>query len=212
MKRLILVALLLSAGCVSVRLENSLPPKIRAWYDEHYFIMEYQVPAEVDRKCPTERFYFLKLTPDLREKYIELFWQMREIGMKEEYDLRLEVCRKWFKGEGINPLRTDQGQVMLLCGQPDYVEFRDQNGELYMEGNEEWEYLGPGERRFQIWKYWFGQGIWQQLIDIRFEWLGSKKWQVEREYSQVQQMFFDHWKWRTAPTEDGWRLWHGVEQ
>jgi GWxTD domain-containing protein len=204
MKRLILVALLLSTGCVSMRLENNLPPKIRAFYDEHYFIMEYKVPADIDRKCPTEREYFLKLSPTLQEKYIELFWKIREIGMKEEYDLRLEVANKWFKGEGMDGYKTDRGRIMLICGQPDH-EFWYLDDELYLGGGEEWIDLTQHKITL-VWKYWWGSGL-ASLIELWFYYDNNRRWKFIEPMDKEIQDFMYYWRWRTAPTKDGWRLW-----
>lgn len=191
-------------ACMTISLEKKLPKEIRNWYDLHSVYMDTQVPKEIDAKKPTEKMYFLRMTDQQRRKYINLFWEIREIGAKEEFQLRYRIAQAVFK-EGRQGWQTDRGWLMLLCGQPDYVEYRDENGQPYMEGNEEWTNLGEGERCFQIWRYWTPRGT--DLIDFVFEWKITGTWELRPYYDGRLINFINYWKWRMAPVDEGWELW-----
>ena len=210
MKRLIwglAAGILLLIVCSTLRLERGLSPEFKLFYDQHKVIMEYKVPHYIDQKKPEERSYFLKLPPDKQRQYIKLFWEIREIGMEEEYKIRLGVVKKWFRFEGIDPWHTDLGRTMLLCGQPFDEQYRDQNGNPYNEGEELWnEARQAGKRWFRHWLYWHGQGFFQQVITITFEWDGLR-WRYMQSADTLIQRFVEYWKFRMAPTDEGWELW-----
>jgi GWxTD domain-containing protein len=199
------IAMTLSS-CSLYYLESHLDPAIRTWYEQHYIIMEYPIPKDLGNG--TERTYFLRLPRELQGLYISKFWDIREIGTKEEYDLRIRVATKFFRGEGIDPWQTDLGRIMLLIGQPFDEQFRDERGTLYQEGEEQWGYARQeGRRWFRLWLYWWGEGFFQQIMTLYFEWDGIDRWCFMEPTDTLRREFMMYWRWRMAPTPEGWDLW-----
>lgn len=210
-KRWITVLVILSISalitCVTLKLERGLPNDIKAWYDLHQVIMDSYPPKPLDMIQRSERKMFLTLPVEKQRQYIQMFWTVREEGLQEEYKLRLQIAAKWFRGEGIPGHLTDRGRAMLLFGQPNYMEFRDQNGQLYNEGEERWGYAKRGGYRwFQIWIYWHGQGFFQRLIRHYFEYDSRDCWRDIPNDDYEYRQFVDYWRWRMGPTEDGWKI------
>jgi GWxTD domain-containing protein len=202
------VICLLCVSCAALRLERRLPPKLKAWYKHHSVIMEYRVSKEIDAKKPMERDYWLRLPNGFKMKYMEMFWEMRETGMEEEYKHRQEVANTCFRGEGVDGEYTDRGRIMLLCGQPDYQDFRDERGDLYQEGEEKWGYAKQeGKRWFQYWGYWHGFGFFQNLRWIVFEYDALERWRYVPSTESLDMEFLEYWRFRMAPTPEGWQLW-----
>jgi len=198
------------SSCSLYNLERKLNPGIRAWYEKHWVIMEYPIPKDMGKG--SERGYFLRLPVERQILYISKFWDMREIGMEEEYRYRLAVCAGMFRGEGIDTWMTERGRVMLLYGPPFDEQHRNERGELYNEGEEGWGYARQeGRRWFKHWFYWHGAGFWQQLIILKFEWDGIDKWRYIEESDWEHRSFKQYWQWRMAPTPEGWKLWQEVK-
>lgn len=195
--------LLLIICCATFRLERRLGKDIRVFYDKHNILMDTYPPKEVWESKRTERLIFLNLTPEQQKEYIKIFWEIREIGMDEEYKTRLEVANKWFGNEGIDGYKTKRGKVMLLCGQPDYLEYMDSTGNFYQEGEEAWS-SGENKTYYQVWLYWFGTGFWQQVIKIQFRYTSTGSWDYEESTDPEIMRFFAFCRWKTGPTPDGW--------
>lgn len=207
-----LAGLILLVACGTIRLERHLPKDVKEFYDKHWVIMEAKVPKEVDPKAPTERAWFVRLLPDRQREYIESFWAIREIGMDEEYALRLKVCETWFRGEGIDAWQTERAQALLLCGQPFDERHMDENGVYYNEGEEQWNYAKqPGRHWYKVWYYWHGFGFFQQIIPLSFEWDGLGRWRALPLFDEQQRRFVEYWRWRMAPTPEGWQEWLAKE-
>lgn len=205
MKRLILVAIILLMACVELQLERKMPQDIRNWYEQHWIIMEYPVPKDLGGQL--ERLYFLRLSVDLQRKYIQNFWTLRDIVAKDEYALRMSVVMRWFRSEGIDPWNTDVGRVLLLCGQPDYEDKYDEEGMAVMGDDEEW--LAPDVIRYWVWKYWWGDSFFSSLISLRFLWRNGK-WVYLESMEARDRDFIQYWRWKMAPTEEGWELWRTI--
>ena len=200
--------ILLLIVCSTLKMERGLSPTHKKFYDHVWLIMETRVPKDIDPKQPYERVYFLKLTPEQKDKYIKLFWEMREVDAEKEYQFRTELATKAFRGEGIDGEKTDRGFILLLCGQPDYLECVDQNGDYYNAGEEEWGYAEQAERRwFQKWIYWYGQGFFRQLVPVWFEYDKTRTWHYIPSTDSQQKSFIDYCRWRLGPTPEGWDLW-----
>jgi GWxTD domain-containing protein len=189
-------------------LERHLDTQEKQWYDQHWVIMEYPVPKEISANQETERSYFLHLTPDLQRKYIEYFWTIRDQidFTREEFVSRIDIANKWFRGEGLDGYLTDRGKIMLLCGQPDWLEFRDSRGNTYIEGDEQWFY-NRNNKYYQQWIYWYGVGFWQQLIRLTFVYDEISGWHYLESTDTIIQGFIQYHRWKTAPTKEGWELW-----
>jgi GWxTD domain-containing protein len=188
-----------------LQLERGLDKETQDWYAQHRFIMEYNVPKDLGGK--SEREYFLRLSSESKNKYMKSFWDIREIGMQEEWSLRMSVVKRWFRGEGIDPWNTDMGRIMLLLGQPFEEQFRDQYGNPYLEGAQEWMRERETIIYYRIWLYWHGSGFFQQIYYVRFRWDGINSWRYIDNTDAMYQNFITYWKWRMAPTPDGWELW-----
>ena len=207
-KYIVGVLVLLLSACFLNTLYKGLTKAQKQWYEHHYLLMEYPVPPEVSPKKPSELSYFAKLSPEHKDLYIRMFWKIREIGMEDEYKLRLKVANILFRGEGVDGEKTDRGRVLLVLGQPDYQEFRDQYGNLYNEGEERWGYARQrGNRFFQLWGYWHGVGFFQHIIWVIFEFDDAERWRYRPTNDSLEREFFQYWRWRMAPTPDGWKEW-----
>jgi GWxTD domain-containing protein len=168
--------------------------------------MQLPVPKDIDKKQPIEAHYFLKLTPRLQKLYIENFWQMREVTAKEEFVRRIQIANYWFKDEGILGWRTWRGRLLLMMGQPDYIEFRDKTGRTYLEGQEQWE--SEKTQFFQIWRYWNPRGFFGDLVDFVFQMQPDGRWMLRDVFNDFLHLkTFERKQQEMAPTDDGWAIW-----
>jgi GWxTD domain-containing protein len=203
MKKALLLLVVFLAGCATFRFERKLPPDLREWYSQHFMLMETKAPAQLDSKQPTEKVFFLRLPDALKKEYIAMFWKIREDTAEAEFKNRVAIAAEAFKAEGVEGWRTDRGKLMLLCGQPDYVDRVDASGQLEMAGNEEW--LSDAQGHYQQWTYWLGSGLHSQTIRFYFKFQQPNTWRLAAIYDSDQRRLFEYWRFRMGPTEDGWK-------
>ena len=199
---LIGVLVVILSACATWRLERALSSDVAKWYDQHRHIMQYRVPDRIAKK-QTEMDYFLHLTPALQRFYIKQFWGIRFPNAEEDFKTRIKLANAAFRNEGQDGWRTDRGILLLMCGQPDYIDFFTSDGQVCFENNADWE----TDEIQQIWRYWLGAGL-TQLIEFRFIWsYRDKVWRLDKVYSLDQLQFIQYQQSLMAPTEDGWDRW-----
>ena len=205
-KAIVGVFVILLVSCVTWKLERRLPKDISAWYDIHKYIMQAQVPEFVSQKKMTEAVYFLRLTEMQKRAYLKIFWDIRFLDAQDEFKLRQKIANVAFANEGIKGWRTDQGLLMLQCGQPDYVDEFTPTGQPFA-GNVDWE----EDAIVRIWRYWWGSGFVARLIEFRFTWTTrDRTWRADRIYDIDQIQFIRYQQLLMSPTEDGWQRWLAV--
>jgi len=187
-------------SCVTLRLENrlkKLSPAISQWYEVHSVLMETKIPKWIDERGGREKVHFLRLPQTMQLAYIKMFWKMRAEGTKDEYYYRIGVSNKLFNDEGKLGWKTDRGQVLLLCGVPQYITHhpifaRNRAGH------------SPRGYLYEVWEY-YQQGY---LVQYTFKYHTPNVWRREYTLSQIGQASFERQCRKLfAPTEDGWDSW-----
>ena len=144
---LIIISFVLSPVClaspaVSGEKEaiKKLPKKYRKWLEEVTYII-----------TKKEREAFLSLKSDkMRDKFIELFWKMRDPTpgtkkneFKEEFYKRFEYANKFLGRETYKPgWKTDRGRIYILLGPPRDIQRFDNT--QYTYPIELWHYDSGG--------------------------------------------------------------------
>lgn len=195
--------------CTNINLEKKLAPKVKEWLEIHAILMQYPVPAEVDPKKPSEYSYFLHLSPALQLKYIQYFWDIRDqySDPKEGFYARFGYASRVFQ-HGVAGWRTDRGQLLLLIGEPNAVDFYSSSGMDSGSSASSTEFMAEGD--VQRWIYWFrGQLVaWYFVKHANGEWYNYSR--IGLEYTQGQTTLMLWAQWFQAPTEEGWMKWREV--
>lgn len=187
-------------SCVTFRLEKQLKklsPALAEWYEIHSILMETKVPRWIDDRGGKEKVHFLRLPQQMQLAYTTIFWKIRHEGAREEFYNRVAVANKSFSGEGRAGWKTDRGQVLLLCGFPQYLAhyplISEKRADHSFEG-----YL------YQVWEY-YQQG---HLVRYVFKYSDPDTWRRDFTINRGLQSNFEiRCKELFAPTEDGWDLW-----
>lgn len=211
---LCLSLIFLFSSCTTYKLERQLSPKFKEWYELHSMLMETKIPwylnvvgyekdgtAICSTKVPVEKIYFLKLSDQLKRKYIKVFWDIRRPGVGEIFYARLSYINRVFDNEGIVGWKTDRGKIALLCGFPDVEQYYYNNEPTIFPG----ELLN--ERYRLIWMYYQNQRYAMYVFCYQF----PVAWKIcvdksLREMS-TQMELEKYWRKFFAPTESGWSNW-----
>jgi GWxTD domain-containing protein len=210
------VGLLLS-GCTYARLEAKLTPELKDWYRLHSILMEEKIPWYINivaydeenkpiystKNRPSEGKYFLKLSPELQKRYRLMFWEIRQEGAREVFYSRVEYVNDAFRREGKKGWMTDRGQILLLVGPPDFIQwFRNYEitlptvSELTGDYMQVWYYHRPYPASYYF--RWQPPDVWRLDYGIGLA-NASDRNSLER-----------YWRELLAPTENGWDTWAGV--
>ncbi|MCS7312903.1 MAG: GWxTD domain-containing protein, partial [Acidobacteria bacterium] len=136
----------LSTGwCISLALSQGPSPSARLREKYQHFL-------EVTHWIMTskEREVFQRLSTDeLRDRFIELFWKMRdptpgtpENEYRDEMERRFAYVNQRFRFGGVPGWKTDRGRVYMILGPPKSTERFDMELDVYP--TEVWYYYGEG--------------------------------------------------------------------
>ena len=107
-----IAALIVGASLLAACGINLIPSK-DDWYAMHYYVMqeyEWQV--------------YKQLGPTARLEFQKIFWTVRSIYAKDEFDKRVEYCMKNYKRENSRqPFNVDKAHIYLLNGPPNQIQF-----------------------------------------------------------------------------------------
>ncbi len=192
---------LYSISCSALRLELRLSPPIKEWYRQYWPLMEGAVPVKIDPRARKEREYFLRLPAELQERYLNLFWSLRDEETKKIYEERLGIVNRLYKEAALPGCLTDRGKVYLICGPPDSIEGLDESQVFNPLGNsiEGWTALH--------WVYQRGA----MLYDVYFIWK-SGRWHLDFYSVTGVENFRKLWEAclkEFSAREDGWNVWAG---
>lgn len=200
---LILLFFIISfTSCVTFRLEKQLKklePTIAQWYEYHKILMETKIPRWIDERGGREKVHFLRLPPTMQLAYIKMFWKMRAEGAREEYYYRVGASNKLFNKEGKPGWKTDRGQVLLLCGFPQYITHYP----IFNRGGKDSDLEGY---RYEVWEY-YQRG---HIVRYTFKYYAPDTWRGEHSFlldAGNQADFERQCRELLAPTEDGWDSW-----
>jgi len=108
------IAALVLAGLMLAACGINFIPSKDDWYAMHYYVMQ-------DYEWQT----YKQLGPTARLEFQKLFWTVRSPYAEDEFNKRLEYCRKTFKRENARqPFNVDRAHVYLLNGPPSQVIFQ----------------------------------------------------------------------------------------
>ena len=198
--RLLLVLAVLSSGCTTLRLEWNLDSQFRDWYWQHFQLMEGAVPREIDSRGRIERAYFLRLPAELRARYKNSFWAMRNDDMRAVYEDRLRTVTRLYREPALAGWLSDRGKTYLICGQPEFVESLGEDA------------FNPLGSSIEGWKgeHWvYQRGA--MLYDVYFVWK-TDRWVLD--YYSVKGVGDFRELWEAclkgfSVREDGWNVWSG---
>jgi len=195
---LITISLSLLLSCATANLERKLPKDIREWYDLHWVLMQTDVPEWIIEGNRTERYCFLLLPEAAQRMYMNIFWEVRQEGLDEEFYSRVELANKLFRTEKRLGWRTDRGRTLLLCGYPDYIQY-------YFHGQPSYKPSMPmGEGHIQVWMYYH----LNYMVRYTFELRAMDEWRLNYGIgvSGDQRYLEDKWRKIFAPTEEGYDM------
>lgn len=189
--------------CVTWKLEHGLDKSLRSWLDEVSILMNSDVPEDIaGRKGMSEYGYFLRLSPELRARYREMFWKIRYWGMEAKFQGRLQYVRRSFQNNLWNPM----AQQIILCGMPDDIN-------LYTVNGDDLGLVGVGDSKgydevLAIWSYYVGAYI------VRFGFICKgmvwSNYPISVGSAADQHRFLRQCQWEWAPTWVGYDEWREV--
>jgi len=196
--------------CTTYKLERNLKPDIKAWYEYHRILMFEKVPKWVDANNRTEREHFLQLPEYMQRKYIKIFWKIRVEGLKDSFYQRMAYANRYFN-EGKPGWKTDRGQVLILCGFPNFVRYiRDIDlVDPYSTGIQNNRNAMTSDiqgRVYLIWSYSYRNF----LIQYRFEYQQGETWR--RSFAQIgytYQRDFEK-RMREVHAPNNWDIWVSI--
>lgn len=201
---LALFMLVMMFGCSvfspSLKYYKVLPHDLKDWYNTHRYLMESKVPEWIDARNLSEGKHFLRLpSEELQRKYVSLFWEIRQRGLRGIFYERLREAQKYFS-DGLARL-SDRGFIYLKFGAPMYsYTYRDMTGKAFSSETS----LSGGF--LQIWEYLFQS----QIIRYAFRFMLPNEWRLTYmsaislgKQSGHHQWFIKIW----SPTQEGWDVW-----
>jgi GWxTD domain-containing protein len=107
-----IAALIVGASLLAACGINLIPSK-DDWYSMHYYVMQdYEWQA------------YKQLGPTAKLEFQKVFWTVRSIYAKDEFEKRVEYCMKNYKRENSRqPFNVDKAHVYILNGPPVQIQF-----------------------------------------------------------------------------------------
>lgn len=209
---LIGVALLFSS-CATFKLTRQLDKPLRGWLELHQSIMGAKVPKWLDERGGTEKGHFLRLSKEMQEKYMSMFWDMREEELEGIFKDRIDTANRQFGLGGKEGWRTDRGYILLACGEPQFMRQVTVSDMLFdfrsNPRNRGRDFITPdhdfdGTVYYHWDYYWRSMGV--QFI-FKYSRSGYYLYYGGITTSSNHINFMDYSRKLFAPTEDGWYLW-----
>jgi GWxTD domain-containing protein len=188
---------------------------IREWPGKHKPIMQTMVPDSISQKPMTEEKYFQSLNPQQQNLYMENFWKMRkDVALEKEYEKRLD----WVENNLVledTPWENDMGETVLLCGIPPEItvyetEKTESRSHVIDSGLlGKWILTSGSVSKESLWVWTYeveGVGI----VVYKFV-SGRLKTTAGSHRARLQDKFEEQCATTWAPTEEGWRIWHGIQ-
>jgi len=173
------IAALVVAGLMLASCGINLIPSKDDWYAKHYYVMQ-------DYEWQT--YKALGLTAKL--EFQKMFWTVRSIYAKDEFDKRVEYCLKNYKKENSRqPFNVDRAHIYILNGPPSQVMFAPNDawattrgtptsasGGQFSTGQSDRMNEDVSANSAEVWTY----SVANRLVNYVFQFRTPNEWQLQQ--------------------------------
>jgi len=173
-----IAALIVGASLLAACGINLIPSK-DDWYSMHYYVMQdYEWQA------------YKQLGPTAKLEFQKIFWTVRSIYAKDEFEKRVEYCMKNYKRENSRqPFNVDKAHVYILNGPPTQIQFvqnnnwgiqsgtpTSANGGQFSTGQSDRTNEDVAANSAEVWTYPIGS----RMVNYVFQFRSPNSWNLQQ--------------------------------
>jgi hypothetical protein len=190
--------------CTSAKLIKQMgDPEMAKWLRQHSILMNTVVPKDVAGiKGQSEYSYFLHLPYDLKCKYRAMFWKIRDFDTEKVFKSREFYVSMRLRGME----RSEMAYLILLCGEPDFIQLFLPSGENLGMGS-----VGENKLLGELYAQWY-YSFQNRFVVYVFHYVNGS-WREEgtsAEMASETAAFERRWMWLLGPNWNGWDEWRAV--